>query len=281
MCQSYVRFDKWEFLINSIGRGVPTPTNSRKHQEFPAMIYLYVKSHNVTGLKYFGKTTKPDPHRYKGSGKYWKNHIAKYGYNVTTEIVAQFDLPEEASNFALDFSKTYNIVESDEWANLKHENGLDGSPPGVVFSEEHRERIRQSRIGKCFNDFDDITRQRMSEASRLRELAKVKEGKSTFQGQTGSEIASRRNARLVAQGKHNFLGCGKEVSERNKQKIREGTFHTLGKLLCVDINGQQCYIATEVYHKQEGPVEHRAFVHVASREAKRRKQSAMEGKCND
>ena len=44
-------------------------------------IYLYVKQHSITGLKYFGKTTKIDPFLYKGSGKYWQRHIKKYGKN--------------------------------------------------------------------------------------------------------------------------------------------------------------------------------------------------------
>jgi hypothetical protein len=35
---------------------------------------LYVKTHNITGLKYFGKTTN-DPFKYKGSGKYWLDHL--------------------------------------------------------------------------------------------------------------------------------------------------------------------------------------------------------------
>lgn len=52
------------------------------------MIYLYVKTHNITKLKYFGKTKK-DPYIYKGSGKYWLNHIKKHGYDVTTEIIYQ------------------------------------------------------------------------------------------------------------------------------------------------------------------------------------------------
>jgi len=38
------------------------------------MVYLYVKIHNVTKLKYFGKTTK-NPYNYKGSGLYWKRHL--------------------------------------------------------------------------------------------------------------------------------------------------------------------------------------------------------------
>ena len=53
------------------------------------IIYLYIKTHNKTGLKYLGKTTKKDQHKYKGSGKYWLKHIRKHGYDVTTEIIFQ------------------------------------------------------------------------------------------------------------------------------------------------------------------------------------------------
>jgi len=34
--------------------------------------YLYIKKHNETGLKYFGKTTQ-DPYTYQGSGTDWWN----------------------------------------------------------------------------------------------------------------------------------------------------------------------------------------------------------------
>ncbi len=30
------------------------------------MVTLYIKTHNKTGLKYFGKTIKGDVHKYKG-----------------------------------------------------------------------------------------------------------------------------------------------------------------------------------------------------------------------
>ena len=40
--------------------------------------YLYVKQHSITGMKYFGKTTR-NPIKYIGSGKYWKRHISKHG----------------------------------------------------------------------------------------------------------------------------------------------------------------------------------------------------------
>jgi hypothetical protein len=32
-------------------------------------IYLYKKTHNITGLKYLGKTAQSNPYKYPGSGK--------------------------------------------------------------------------------------------------------------------------------------------------------------------------------------------------------------------
>ena len=39
------------------------------------MTKLYIKTHNKTGLRYFGKTVQEDVHGYKGSGKYWTSHM--------------------------------------------------------------------------------------------------------------------------------------------------------------------------------------------------------------
>ena len=94
------------------------------------MIYLYIKQHTITGLKYFGKTERKDPYVYSGSGKYWKRHLKMYGKQISTLQVWEFDNIEECEVFALNFSKKNNIIESAEWANLKYENGKDGNPKG-------------------------------------------------------------------------------------------------------------------------------------------------------
>jgi hypothetical protein len=112
------------------------------------MITLYIKTHKLTGLKYFGKTTKSDVHKYKGSGHYWIRHIKKYGNLVDTKIVAQFDDEEECKKFALDFSLRNNIVESKEWANLRIENGVDGAPVGNTFSQQTIKKMSDSKKGK-------------------------------------------------------------------------------------------------------------------------------------
>lgn len=89
---------------------------------------LYIKTHTETGLKYFGKSSAENIDSYYGSGKYWKRHIEEHGKeHVITEWVSDwFYEPDSIKEFALKFSKENDIVQSELWANLKDEDGLDG-----------------------------------------------------------------------------------------------------------------------------------------------------------
>ncbi len=101
---------------------------------------FYIKTHSVTKLKYFGTHRGEDSdlmecHRYKGSGKRWVNHINKHGYkDVYTQVVAQFQVEDLDSivKYGVDFSKSEQIVESSEWANLIDENGMVPGSTGQV-----------------------------------------------------------------------------------------------------------------------------------------------------
>lgn len=88
--------------------------------------YLYIKTHNTTKLKYFGKTTSIDPYTYLGSGKYWVRHLNIHGKDISTEILGYFTDENECKRMASEFSTKHNITESKEWANLKNETGTDG-----------------------------------------------------------------------------------------------------------------------------------------------------------
>jgi hypothetical protein len=116
------------------------------------MIYLYIKTHNITGKKYLGQTKNKDPRTYKGSGKYWKLHIAKYGYNVTTEILKECSTKEELKYWGQYYSTLWNIVENDDWANLKPEEGDGGSIKGTnlgrTHSAETKKKISDNTKGK-------------------------------------------------------------------------------------------------------------------------------------
>jgi NUMOD3 motif len=120
------------------------------------MIYLYVKQHSVTKLKYFGKTTR-DPYTYLGSGLKWQRHINKHGTNhVETLQVWEFADQAACTTFALEYSKNNNIVESNEWANLKDEDGLQGwgignkHNLGRKLTEETKSKISNSHKGQNY-----------------------------------------------------------------------------------------------------------------------------------
>lgn len=89
---------------------------------------LYIKKHKITGLRYLGKYTKEDIENYLGSGKRWNNHIKKHGKeSIITEWVSDwFNDPILLQEIALFISKEYDIVNSNEWANLKPEYGIEG-----------------------------------------------------------------------------------------------------------------------------------------------------------
>lgn len=115
-------------------------------------IYLYLKTHNKTGLKYLGKTENNDPHHYQGSGIIWQRHIKKHGYDVTTEILFESNDPEIFKKVALEYSEKLNVVDSKEFANLVHEMGNGGANNlGRNFSESWKQNLSNS-ASKIKND---------------------------------------------------------------------------------------------------------------------------------
>lgn len=104
--------------------------------------YLYKKTHNQTGFKYLGKT-ESDPYTYRGSGTRWNRHLGVHGNDVSTEVLRECESNDEIRQWGEYYSTLWNVVESDEWANLKAESGDGGSYP-------HREETKQrlSRVKK-------------------------------------------------------------------------------------------------------------------------------------
>ena len=103
-------------------------------------IYLYKKTHTVTGLQYLGKTVSKDPYSYTGSGIYWKNHLEKHGYTFTTEILKECQSEQELITWGKYYSNLWNIVESEEWANLIEEAG-----PGGFWSSTSKQKLSKTK----------------------------------------------------------------------------------------------------------------------------------------
>jgi len=137
---------------------------------------LYIKRHSVTGMKYLGKTVS-DPHNYFGSGTYWRHHIAKHGKEFVetiwvSEIFIDAMLLEE---FAVFMSEEFDIVNSNLWANLIVENGLDGGQDkghmvGKVLSKEHKQKISESSKGRKLSE---ETKQKMRKPKTPEHVARA------------------------------------------------------------------------------------------------------------
>jgi hypothetical protein len=162
------------------------------------IVTLYIKTHNKTGLKYFGKTSCKNPYLYKGSGKYWIRHIKTHGYDVTTEVVGIFEDLLWCSLFALEFSHIHDIVKSKEWANLKPEDGLDGG-----FDHINN------------NVTDDLKAQRVLNGKRL-----AKQGHKTQKDLGVGFYNSKTQSRLgkLGSGKAKELGVGAIFGRTKEQR---------------------------------------------------------------
>jgi len=204
------------------------------------MIYLYLKTHNKTGLKYLGKTEQ-DPFVYEGSGVHWKRHLAKHGNDVTTEILFETDDMEEFKRVGLEYSEKWNIVESAEFANLMVENGCGGDN-SHNFTDETRRRLSEAaklrpmpdRTGATFN-WSDEARQKQSirmtgttktitDEERQRRSAQAKGDNNPFYGKKHSDktIAIMKSKRAIQEppmlGKNHKGETKRKKSESAKNR---------------------------------------------------------------
>lgn len=197
------------------------------------LVTLYIATHNITGLKYFGKTTryfvKEDlQNNYHGSGVRWNHHLNKHGDNVTMDVYVVFSLNETDNNFvehvALKFSEENDIVNSKEWANINPENGLSGgvSMLGKKYSEETKLKIgSKSKIfNKCRKHSEETklkifishTGFRHSEESKLKMSAST--SKQIISDETKLKLSS------LFTGENNPM-FGLKHSEETKNKMSE------------------------------------------------------------
>ena len=187
-------------------------------------IYLYVKQHSLTGLKYFGKTISKDPYRYLGSGKIWKRHIKKHGIEfVETIHLWSFNNLEKANEFALRFSKQNSIVESSDWANLIDEDAIGGGPLFLggkhtdqsksKISNKAKERLKVKSNNPMFGKTHSIeAREKMSKANKGKTI-------SEYQKSRISEANKNKIVSAETRMKMSNSFKGRKMSEEAKQKI--------------------------------------------------------------
>ena len=166
--------------------------------------WLYIKQHNDTGLKYFGKTIKKDPVKYLGSGIHWTRHLEKHGKNISTIWTKLFTDKDSLIDFALKFSEENKIVESSEWANLKVEDGLMGGDTGIT---AHGRQLLREKSASRKHSPETIAKIRAKRALQVMLTGR------TLSGESKEKIRQKRALQIMP--------SGKKLSEETKRKISE------------------------------------------------------------
>ena len=166
--------------------------------------YLYVKIHNVTGLKYLGKTSRNDVYIYEGSGKYWQRHIKKYGYDVTTHILLVTEDINELKETGIFFSKLFNVVKSKEWANLMEENGNGMS--SEFSSNLQKKRIKEGKMPQVFT-----TEKTLVHNKKMLELG--------IHPSQNKNIIKETNRKMLENGTHPFIDKNTRIN--NQRAVKE------------------------------------------------------------
>jgi hypothetical protein len=196
--------------------------------------YLYIKQHSITGLKYFGKTTR-NPLKYKGSGSYWKLHIKKHGIKfVETIWYKLFTDIDELSKYALQFSIDNNIIDSNEYANLIYENGLFGGD-SLLATTNNNKRVSDGTHPFLQQDFQKNI-----------QLTLSKNGTHHF---LGGEVQGNYNRKLVANKEHHFCDSEKQ-RELSLRQFVNGTNIFLDGTFCRGKASREIYKEIKALFKQ-------------------------------
>ena len=191
---------------------------------------LLVMEHNITGLKYFCKTTLLDRvHRYKGSGVVWTKHMREHGFNVKVGLLGFYIDKDRCLNAAKNFSIENNIVDSDEWANLVIETGKNGASLigernpfyGKKHSLEVIEKMRVQRLGISVNKGAYQSPEKRAKIS------------ASLTGRKNPQVALKLKGRKLSEEtkqKISLAGKGRVFSDEAKEKIRQAALAQWAKV---------------------------------------------------
>lgn len=195
--------------------------------------YLYVKTHNKTGLKYLGQTKQSNPHKYPGSGKSWKSHLKEYGYDYTTEILQESQSKEEIATWGRYYSTLWDIVNSNTWANRIPETGGGAKSPessakGIETKRKngtlsHSDTARAKMSIKQKHRFSvtpmsEDTKEKISACSK-------RQARKPHSDETKAKLSSLKKGHIVSEETRNKISAaikgktGHAVSEDTKLKI--------------------------------------------------------------
>ena len=151
--------------------------------------------------------------------------IDQYGKDVDTIWSKEFDNIEECKEFAIAFSEIFDIVASDEWANLTIETGLDGrhdqageknpnygnrGPKNPMYGKKHSEETckkkRMSLIGRSYVDLHG--KQKAEELKNKFRKPKTEEHKAKLRKPKPKVVCRLQDKKEMSLG--NFMNWNKK-----------------------------------------------------------------------
>lgn len=191
------------------------------------MIYLLIKEHVYTGLKYLCKheaSSFLDCEKYSGSGTYWKKHLKKHGKNIKTTCVYYTEDKEDFRKVALEYSQKWNIIESDEWANLCYEQGEGGN---TVIDKNlhgkktkvglHRPEVRKKHLDRL-KEIVKVSQPLAAKAAKekLTGVSKTEQHKKNLRGKRPHVVqsGSKNNNAKSIQTPYGIFGSIREASQQ-------------------------------------------------------------------
>lgn len=201
------------------------------------MITLYLAIHNKTGKKYFGKSerfhTSEDLQKYyHGSGIYWLKHLKVHGDDVKMTALFTSSNEKLVELIALTYSKVFNIVDTDEYANLVEETGHGGNPKGFTFPEEAKLKVSEA-VKEWHKTHDNPFKGRKHSLDTLEHLSKM------------SRERIQRNGHPMKGRKHSDE-AKKKMSD-NHADFKGNKNPTFGKVTVRDLNTGEYYLVTKEF----------------------------------
>jgi hypothetical protein len=164
-----------------------------------AVVYQHRRLDN-NNIFYIGiGKDKYRPYSKAGRSRYWKNIVAKCGYEV--DVIIEGLSIEEAAVVEVGMIESYGRIDLNTGflVNMtdggQHGKGYSGTWLGKNLSEEHKEKLRQAKIGKTRNPHSEETKRKISERHKGR-------------------IVSEETKQKIRE-----INLGKKHSEETKQKI--------------------------------------------------------------
>jgi hypothetical protein len=178
---------------------------------------LYIKQCSHCGLKYFGKHAGKNIEKYSGGGKRWNNHLNKHRAKPKHLWNSDWYYDTSISRFAMKFSYINKIVESDKWANLKLEDGIDG---GWDYINNNGLNGNSKLLHLIENDLEFLSRFKTNISNGLTEYFKHNTG--TFTGKNHTEETKQKLRKSKNQGvKNSQFGSMWITNGRENKKIKK------------------------------------------------------------